>query len=180
MQPSTWKDYFIDGWYVPATAEATRRHYSAQQFLHTTGPFNVATGILPWSAFNKFFDFWQPSNLVPRPDNKHFVFFSLKRTLEQFAYSQIKTSLERKEHRLLLVTVDVKTGDTVTFDSYSEKTKYHDDRNIISNQNGIETEHALASGAFPDFFNYPKFKVENGIKNEEHIFWAADLEAIPH
>ena len=43
------------------------------------------------------------------------------------------------------------------------------------NQNGIEIEHALATGTFPDFFDYPKFKVNNvemGIKNEEeHIFW---------
>ena len=59
--------------------------------------------------------------------------------------------------------------------SYSEQTKYHDDRNIIYNQNGIEMEHALATGTFPDFFDYPKFKVHNakmGIENEEeHIFW---------
>ena len=52
--------------------------------------------------------------------------------------------------------------------------KYHDDRNSIANKNGIEIEHALASGTFPGFFDYPKFKVDNaetGIKNEEHIFW---------
>ncbi len=172
VEPSFWKDYILDGWYIPATAESARRHYSAQQFLHMLGPFNVATGIPLWSAFDKFFDFSQQSNLVPRPDNKHFVLFSLKRTLERFARFPIKTSVEEKEPRLLLVTVDVKTGDAVTFDSYSGQTIYHDNKNIIFNQKGIEIEHALATGAFPDFFNYPKFKVEmEGIKNEEHIFW---------
>ncbi len=175
VEPSIWKDLIIDGWYIPATAEAARRYYSAQQFLHTVGSFNVATGIPLWSAFGKFFDYpWQLSNWVPRPDNKHFVLFSLKGTLEQFAHFPIKTSVEEKQPRLLLVTVDVKTGDAVTFDSYSKEAKYHDDRNTVSNQDGIEIEHALASGTFPDFFDYPKFNVENhemSIKNEEHIFW---------
>ena len=163
----------MHGWYIPATAEATRRYYSAKQFLHTTGPLNVTTGILPWSTFGKFFDFFEQSNYMPRPDNKHYVLFSLKKTLEQFADFPIKT--KEGEPRFLLVTVDVQTGDAVTFDSYSKEAKYHNDRNTIYNQNGIEIEHGLATGTFPDFFDYPKFKVNNvemGIKNEEeHIFW---------
>ena len=39
---------------------------------------NVTTGILPWSAFGKFFDFFEHSNYMPRPDNKHYVPFLLK------------------------------------------------------------------------------------------------------
>jgi NTE family protein len=172
VDPNFWKDYFIDGWYIPATAEAARRYYSAKQFLRTLGPPNVATGIIPWSRFSKFFDFVEQSNSIPRPDNKHFVLFSLKRTLERFAHFPIKT--KEGEPRLLLVTVDVQTGDAVTFDSYSKEAKYHDDRNIIYNEKGIEIEHALATGTFPDFFDYPKFRIENpemGTENEEHIFW---------
>lgn len=71
------------------------------------------------------------------------------------------------------MTVDAKSGDAVAFDSYNKQVKYHDDENTISNELGIETEHALASGTFPDFFDYPKFKVEsNGMKREEErIFW---------
>ena len=56
----------------------------------------------------------------------------------------------------------------------SKQTKYHDEKNIIYNKNGIEIEHALATGTFPDFFDYPKFTIENaetGKENEEHIFW---------
>jgi len=174
ISPSFWKDVFIDGWYIPATAEARRRYYSAKQFIHTFGPINVASGIfLGWPAFAKFFDFSEQSNWIPRPDNKHFVLYSLKRTLERFADFPIKTSpKERKEPRLLLVTVDVKTGDAVTFDSYTGETKYHDDKNTIPNEDGIEIDHALASGTFPDFFDYPKFKVTMNTNNsEEHIFW---------
>ena len=33
VEPSFWKDYFIDGWYIPGTAESARRYYSAKQFL---------------------------------------------------------------------------------------------------------------------------------------------------
>ncbi len=81
--------------------------------------------------------------------------------------------LERKEPRLLLVTVDVKTGDAVTFDSYSDRAKYHDKKSFIYSPKGIEIEHTLATGTFPDFFDYPKFKVEMGIGTE-------DLEVIHH
>ena len=61
----------------------------------------------------------------------------------------------------------MKTGDAVTFDSYSKQTSYHDNKNIISSPNGIEIDHALATGTFPDFFDYPKFKVEMKGKNNE-------------
>jgi len=74
--------------------------------------------------------------------------------------------------RFLLVTVDVQTGDAVTFDSYRDKAKYHDDRSVIYKIKGIQIE--LATGTFPDFFDYPKFKVDNsemGTRNEERIFW---------
>jgi NTE family protein len=176
VDPSILKDSFMDGWYIPATAESARRYYSAKQFLRTFGAPNVASGLVPWSLFGKFFDFFEKSNYMPRSDNKHFFPFSLKKTLGRFADFPIKTSFKKNEPRLLLVTVDVKTGDAVTFDSYSGHTKYHDDKLIIQNQNGIEMEHALATGTFPDFFDYPKFKVNNntemGIENEEeHIFW---------
>jgi NTE family protein len=159
----------------PATAEAARRYYSTKQYLFTTGNWNVTTGIWPQNfprAFGKFFDFFEPSNYLPRPDNKHYVLFSLKKTLERFAHFPIRT--KEGQPRFLLVTVDARTGDAVTFDSYAEQAKYHDDTMSIHNKNGVEIDHALATGTFPDFFDYPKFKVDNsemGLINEEHIFW---------
>ena len=38
---------------------------------------------------------------------------------------------KKAKTRFLLVTVDVQTGDAVTFDSYTKEAKYHDDKNII-------------------------------------------------
>jgi NTE family protein len=174
VEPNFWKDSFIDGWYIPATAEAARRYYSAKQILLTGAP-NAASGWWPWSKLGKFFDLSLPDlleNFLPRPDNKHFVLFSLKKTLERYVDFPIKKDIDQR--RFLLVTVDVRTGDAVTFDSYNDDVKYHDDRSTIYNDNGIMVEHVLATGTFPEFFDYPKFKVNNdeiGIKDEEHIFW---------
>jgi NTE family protein len=171
FEPSFLKDYFINGWYIPATADAARRYYSAKNSKRF-GALKVASGIAPWSIFGKFFDFSDQLNSMPRADNKHFALYSLKRTLEQFADFPIKT--EEGEPRFLIVTVDVQTGDAVTFDSYTNQAKYHDDKNTIDNKRGVEIEHALATGTFPGFFDYPKFKVnitEMGTENEERIFW---------
>ena len=66
-----------------------------------------------------------------------------------FSHFPIKT--KGGEPRFLLVTVDAKTGDAVTFDSYSKQTEYHDDTMSINNRDGVEI-HALATGTFPDFF----------------------------
>ncbi len=149
------------------------------------GAPNVATGIPPWSIFGAFFDFADQSSGAPRADNKHFLSYSLKETLGKLAHFPIEIEKEQKikerQPRFLLVTVDVKTGDAVTFDSYSEKTKYHEDKNTIHYKKGIEVEHALASGTFPNFFDYPKFRVyinntdgnnsNQQVKDEEHAYW---------
>lgn len=203
------KDYFLDGWYIPATAEAARRYYSAKQF-HTFGAPNVATGLLPWYSFGKFFDFTEQSNYLPRPDNKHILINSLKETLEQFVKTPIAADATKsnpsnketgqREPRFLLVAVDVKTGDAVTFDSYEKRenaqdtkgnilkdsegnnlTKYYSEygdeqnKNIIFYDKGIDINHILASGTFPGFFDYPKFEVVNisdkDLQLEYHIFW---------
>lgn len=135
-------------------------YYSSLQCKHG-GARHVASGISPRSIFGKFF-----------------VNYSLKITLEIFAHFPIKT--EKPDPRFLLVTVDVQTGDAVTFDSYSDQVKYHDEENLISYTDGIEIEHTLASGTFPDFFDYPKFKVidsEMSLKNDRHYFWDGSLRS---
>jgi hypothetical protein len=110
LEPDFCRDYFIDGWYVPATGEAARRYYSARQ-CERIGVPKVASGILPtlWSAFGKFFDLsdWKlvsnflpifPTNFIPRPDNKHLL-WSSKETLEKFEFSlpDLWPSLLREE-----------------------------------------------------------------------------------
>jgi NTE family protein len=201
LDPNFWKDYLIDGWYIPSTAEAVRRYYSAKQF-HTLGAPNVASGIIPWSIFGKFFDLSEQSNFMPRPDNKHLPGYSLKKTLQEFAHFPIKTKAEEGQPRFLLVAIDVETGDAVTFDSFEKKedakdvdgkilkddngnnkTRYYSvyganeqSKHIVFYDKGVEIEHVLASGTFPNFFEYPKFKVQedtdlNFKKKKQHNFW---------
>jgi hypothetical protein len=70
--PDFWKDFFIDGWYIPATGEAARRYYSSYQCKHLGAP-HVASGIPPWFAFGKFFDLTDQSNFWPRPDKQTYI-----------------------------------------------------------------------------------------------------------
>ena len=46
--------------------------------------------IPPWSTFGKFFDFSEQSNYVPRPDNKHYVFFLLRKPWNDLHIFQLK------------------------------------------------------------------------------------------
>src|SRR5215467_644583 len=176
-----WRDYFIDGWYIPATGESARRYYSAKEFKNRGTP-HVASGIIPWSIYGKFFDFADNSNILPRPDNKHLTGFSLKETLQQFARFPVKST--EGQPRFLLVTVDVQMGDAVTFDSYSHKAKYHNDTNsFIRTKNGIEIDHVLASGTFPKFYDYPNFEIESTNEmtktsdKERRIFWDGGIRS---
>ena len=73
---------------------------------------------------------------MPRPDNKHLIGFSLRDSLQQFTHFPLKST--KDQLRFLLVTVDVQTGDAITFDSYSDKAEYHGDTNcFIPCKNGI-------------------------------------------
>jgi NTE family protein len=190
LEPDFWKDYFINGWYIPATGEAARRYYSARQ-CEFFGVWFVASGIFPQplSAFGKFFDFsdWKllsnftpfPRNYIPRPDNKHFPLVSLKETLKKFVDFPINT--KEPDPRFLLVTVNVETGDAVTIDSYEKHSEYGGDqtKHTIFYEKGVEIPHVLASGAFPDLFDYPKFNVKESQKDIEikHIFWDGNLRS---
>jgi NTE family protein len=193
LEPDFWKDYFIDGWYIPATGEAARRYYSAWQCEHFGVP-HVASGIPPlvWPFYNspKFFDWTDRStlsllrNLVPRADNKHFLLWSSKETLNKFVHFPIKTKIP--DPRYLLVTIDVETGDAVTFDSYDKNTKYYSEygdgqtKHTILYENGVEPELVLASGAFPNLFDYPKFSVKDSqtnVQKERHNFWDGNLRS---
>ena len=111
----------------------------------------------------------------------------LKQTLEKFVKFPIATSYEKKEPRLLLVTIDVQDGSTVVFDSYEKadgtrKTEYGRygpefarERNdhegfeyVIRYEDGIEVDFVLASGSVPVNYDYTKLVVEN-CSNEHEV-----------
>lgn len=111
------------------------------------------------------------------------------RTIKKYWHpdaSHIKTSLDAKEPRLLLVSTDVQNSTSVTFDSYEksddeygkaecrtvygeEKTKY-----VIEYSEGIGMEHLDTSMAFHQRLRYPTLMVKkhnSGGRREERPFW---------
>ena len=175
-----------------ASEEAARRYYSTKQFLFT-GVQNVFSPLLP-KLDTKYFD---PQNIWPIYSNQ-----PLKDSLERYAKFPIATSSDLNQPRLLLVSVDVLEGAVVTFDSYPKvggirKSEYGDYIKLKENgnkdgkykwqyqfeipyENGIVSDHAIASGSVPINYDYSKLMankltVDNQgnkkIENAERCFW---------
>jgi NTE family protein len=158
-----------------ATGEAARRYYSAKEFLSKGAPrfFSKPRKIND----DRFFD-----DLFPFAGNVWYKYSNrpLKESIEKYITKfPIATEEEDQQPRLLLVTVDVKTGATVTFDSYSKpkedgkgdreeeqeegdeirRYEYKNPDNPaydfeIDYSKGIMPEHILASASVPVNFDY--------------------------
>jgi NTE family protein len=153
-----------------ATGEAARRYYTAKEFSVTGVP--TAFSFLMPQLDTKFFD---PQNIWYRFDSG-----PLKRSLERFAKFPIATTFDGKasltQPRLILVSVDVAEGATVTFDSYekedgSRKSEYgkyvvKDSKEVgfthtIRYNNGITADQVIASASVPLNFGYIPLEVES-------------------
>jgi NTE family protein len=110
----------------------------------------------------------------------------LQESIQRFAKFPISTTFrsEKKhkphhqEPRLLVFSVDVAEGVTVTFDSYpkadgsrkSEYGKYTPGKgyeNVISYNHGINIEHVMASGTLPEFYYYARVPTIETERNDE-------------
>src|SRR5215469_18947232 len=178
---------------------AASQEAATKQFL-VTGVQNVFFPSPPIPRLdNKFFD----------PLNIWFVYTNqpLKDSLEKFARFPIATSYNynQKQPRLLLVSVDVLEGEAVTFDSYprvdgSRRSEYGDfypanKKSVGTNEDGqyeytinyddgIISNHAIASGSVPINYDYAKIEankltIDNGgnkrIENVQRYFWDGGL-----
>lgn len=184
---TAWWDYLHNNIHTGiASGEAARRYYSAKQFSITGVP-TVFFPLIPLFD-TRFFDLqkiWYRFDSGP-----------LKRSLERFAKFPIATTFDEKsslpQPRLLLVSVDVAEGAAVTFDSYetedgsrrSEYGKYIiqngkevGPEHIIKYNDGITSEHVIASASVPINFSYRTLEVEsynNNTANYEknmRFFW---------
>ena len=176
-----WWDYWHGVNRAVASGESARRYYSANEFEI----FGVPNVFYPHGPTydNKFFD---PYNTWYRFSNE-----PLKRSLERFAKFPIATTKEEDQPRLMLVAVDVADGIPITFDSYpkedgSRRTEYgrfisQDGKEIgfehvVRYDEGITSDHVIASGSFPVNFDYAKMEVDsynsgpsNRLVNPENI-----------
>ena len=97
-----------------ATGEAARRYYSAKEFLLHGAPNFISKPTK--TNDNRFLDDIFPfgSNIWYKYSNK-----PLTNSIKKFV-TRFPIATDVGQPRLLLVSVDVKTGTTVTFDSYSK------------------------------------------------------------
>ena len=147
-----------------ATGEAARRYYSAKEFLLHGAPNFISKPTK--TNDNRFLD-----DIFPFGSNVWYKYSNqpLTNSIKKFV-TRFPIATDVGQPRLLLVSVDVKTGTTVTFDSYSKPAegnredqireyKYvnHEDDSYnfsISYDEGIMPEHLLASASVPVNFDY--------------------------
>jgi predicted acylesterase/phospholipase RssA len=139
-----------------AEAEAARRYYSVKELL-VTGSKNIF-GAPESMPDKKFLD----------PMNTRYLYNNrpLRKLLEEKYLKDFSLKTEPPEPRLLLVTVDVQEGTTVTFDSYYEKTEY-DDKHVIEYPDGLTIDHVLASASVPVHYDYATIAA----KDSQRKFW---------
>ncbi len=171
-----WWDFWHSIYDHVASGEAARRYYSSKEFSLRGVP-NVFTPMRP-QYDTKFFDLqntWYRFDIQP-----------LKRSLERFAKFPIATEWEERQPRLLLISVDVATSYQAIFDSYKRKdgtrcTEYgrhikNDDGTtkfeyVIRYDEGITSDHVIASAAFPVNFDYVNLNVQkHDISQDNYVF----------
>jgi NTE family protein len=137
--------------------EAVRKYFSVKEFLRHGTP-NVCTPPYPKLDDDKFGD----------PDLAYKWFHHSSKPLEDTIVRHstdnnekltIATSHDKKQPRLLVVSVDVADGKTVTFDSYYKESKGCE--NSLYDGDGISIDHIMASGTIPEFYDYRKIGGRN-------------------
>jgi NTE family protein len=175
--------FLQDEWYKEAlgaaSKESARRYYSVKHFF-TYGAPKMYLPMLPRADF-KFFD----------DSNKWLLIYSnkpLQETIQRFAEFPIATSFNDKEPRLLVFSIDVAEGKTVTFDSYpkadnSRKSEYgkykkknKEGYEHVIRYPGITIEHVMASGTIPELYDYAKVPLDQ-TKNEQERQDITDTQA---
>lgn len=130
--------------------EAARKYYSVKEYFKRGTP-NVCTPPFFRDGDDKFGD--------PDPANKWFHHSSkpLEDTIVRHSTDNnekltIATSRDKKQPRLLVFSVDIADGKTVTFDSYYKERKGFE--NSLYDGDGINIHHIMASGTLPEFYDY--------------------------
>jgi NTE family protein len=190
-----WYDEWIKGNRSAAPEEAARRYYSVKKLLLNLVRNNMyyACPDIPIKD-NRFFDHQFQEKGPNFLHNDWFLHSSrpLQQSIGKYAKFPISTTFEdnnndknhhHQEPRLLVFSVDVAEGVTVTFDSYpkadgSRKTEYGryvtaDGKEIgfehvITYNDGITLDQVMASGTLPEFYYYarvPTIEIEQDAKD---------------
>src|SRR5829696_5300748 len=142
---------------------------------------NVAAAIPRYDL--KFWDY--PYGFRYRGEQRRVPFslaypnYSLREACWGYILDSIKTDSKEQEPRLLFVTVDVQSGDTISFDSYDTRTRYDEyDENaeqrkedkdkkddeyahLIRYPDGIEWDQLSTTFSMPDLYRYATLEDES-------------------
>jgi predicted acylesterase/phospholipase RssA len=158
--------------HTAASEEAARRYYSIQSYFMTGAPnvFTTPTAINDERFYDNYFNKWYRSDYSP-----------LKESIGKYADFPIATNFDKRQPRLLVISVDVLDAATVTFDSYrkpkygrreSRYRNYHekseDQKFVIEYDEGISIDYVMASASVPEFYDYTKIKVKKKTENRNH------------
>lgn len=186
-----WWNYWF-GWFPnSASQEAARRYYAAKEFL-----IRGASGVFssPQITFDTIY--FDPQNFWAHYDNQQ-----LKDNIRSFArLLPLKTYFESEhsrfpEPRLLIASVDIQEGETVTFDSYEKQTgnwkseygrqgKEYDKNlvnedayeHVISYDKGIDIEHIMASLSVPLHYDHTELLAQERANYDPiRRFWDGQL-----
>ena len=171
-----------EGWDIPASAESARRYWTTR----TLGAPNVAAAIprydLKYGDISSGFRFRGEQRRLPfwmiRPT------FSLMESCQNYIKFPIRQTISRdNEPRFLLVSVDVQSGNTVSFDSYDTKTEYDDYdgwkdytnklkeeyHHTFEYPDGIEWDQLSTTFSMPDLYRH--VALEDKQSGKKRTFW---------
>ena len=135
--------------------EVVRKYFSVKEYLRHGTP-NVCTQPETRNGDDKFGD---PANLWFHHSSKPLEDTIVRHSTDNNEKLTISTCLDEKQPRLLVVSVDVADGKTVTFDSYYKESKGCE--NSLYDGDGIGIDHIMASGTLPEFYDYRKIGGRN-------------------
>ncbi|MGA7542619.1 MAG: patatin-like phospholipase family protein [Nitrososphaeraceae archaeon] len=186
-----WYDEWVKRNPTAASEEAARRYYSVKKLLLNQVQNNMYY-LLEYIKDDRFFDTLQLHTQVPSSCfNNDWLLHSnkpLRESIEKYARFPILTDFKNKQPRLLVCSVDVAEGVTVTFDSYpkadgsrkSEYGNYNNEsgyENVIDYSDGVTIDHIMASGTLPEFYNHAEVSIHTSDKQKTHLryFWDGGL-----
>jgi NTE family protein len=186
-----WYDEWVKRNPTVASEEAARRYYSVKKLLLNQVQNNMYYR-LEYIKDDRFFDTLQLHTQDPSSCfNNDWLLHSnkpLRESIEKYARFPILTDFKNKQPRLLVCSVDVAEGVTVTFDSYpkadgsrkSEYGNYNNEsgyENVIDYSDGITIDHIMASGTLPEFYNHAEVSIHTSDKQKTHLryFWDGGL-----
>ena len=171
-----WYDEWIKRNHAAASEESARRYYSVYKMLSgkiRNNMYYKCTQINDIKFFDKLFPAtWYIHSSKPLQDSiEKYAKFPISTTFS----NNDDSSIHQQQPRLLVFSVDVAEGETVTFDSYPKadherKSEYGKENKIVIHYNdGITIDQVMASNTLPEFYDYAPIEIDSNSKQKDQV-----------